>query len=548
MLPRFLTNRTAAMLMLSVVIGLVAAGLAVLYLKAREAALIESLRPKTKQVAVVVAKRDLPAGAVISTSNMAVMKLSPKQAHPESISPDQFDTVKGRYLSEPLASGRQLLRSQVSGEFPQDFSDTVPVKRRAMTIQVDEINSFAGLLRPGDRIDLFANLPPAVSGGQIASNFIAPVVQNVEVLATGREAARDYRERMLLIEGGARARPQQQYTNITVNVTPREAALLAAAQDKGDLIALLRNRKDNGTADFERMTPEELLAHARQQAEAERLRRRAEQQKSMTVKAGKDGRLVTASGVRLQADCLKLDEKGHMINPNGVNLNEVEGLTTNDRGEFVTASGKVVDPCSFRINADGVIVTDGGEVLTGKGGRKLAAKPVDNGDGTVTLPDGRVVKKENLVRDASGRVIGVRDPATGTVQLADGTTVKEKDLVVDPATGKVVGVRGKDGKIHVPGVGKIPPEAVASTTDGKPAVRLKCDEKGVCRTPDGKVVDPAMIQRDANGNPIVAMGDLARKAAESASQVASMPAYIELIIGGSSKDGAAKVTNLPVLK
>ncbi|RMG57040.1 MAG: Flp pilus assembly protein CpaB [Gammaproteobacteria bacterium] len=548
MLPRFLTNRTTAMLVLAAVIGLVAAGLAVLYLKAREAALLEELRPRVKQVAVVVAKQDLPAGTVISTSNMAVMKVKPEQAHPESISPDQFDTVKGRYLAEPLASGRQLLRSQVTGEFPQDFSDTVPVKRRAMTIQVDEINSFSGLLRPGDRIDLFANLPPAVSGGQIESSFISPVVQNVEVLATGKEAARDYRERMLLIEGGVRQRVPDQYTNITVNVTPREAALLAAAQDKGDLIALLRNRKDDGKADFERMTPQELLAYARQQAEEERLRRKAEERRSMSVEQGEDGRLVTASGVKLKADCLKLDANGDMINPNGVNLNAIEGLNTNDEGEFVTASGKVVDPCTFRVNKDGVIVTEGGEVLVGKGGRKLEPQPIDNGDGTVTLPNGQTVAEENVIRDANGKVIGVRDPETGTVTLNNGKKVPADSLVIDPETGAVVGVKGPNGKVNVPGVGEVPPEAIGKTRDGAPAVKLTCDKKGVCRTPDGKVVDPSMIERDADGNPVVSMSNLAKKAEAEAGAQSSMPAYIELIIGGSSKDGAAKVTNLPVLK
>ena len=66
-------RNTAGLLIAAIVFGLVAAGLSVLYLKNREAEIRAALAEKqSRMVAVVVAKKDLPPGSVISKENMAM--------------------------------------------------------------------------------------------------------------------------------------------------------------------------------------------------------------------------------------------------------------------------------------------------------------------------------------------------------------------------------------------------------------------------------------------------------------------------------------------
>ena len=158
-------SKTWLLLLGAIGFGIAAAVLSVVYLKAREAALIERLGAEEQQtVAVVVANQDLPKGTQVTTSIAAVREIPVEYVHPDAITPNNFSSIEGKVLVENLAQGKPILASFIDEEFPMDFSDTIPVGRRAMTISVDEINSQANLTRPGNHIDLFINIPADVTG------------------------------------------------------------------------------------------------------------------------------------------------------------------------------------------------------------------------------------------------------------------------------------------------------------------------------------------------------------------------------------------------
>ncbi len=232
-------KKTVTLLIVALVLGAAGAGLSVLHLNAREVQLREALRPKSQPIAVVVASRDLVKGDKLDTSTLSVRRIPQDYVDPNAVRPNEFEAIKGQVLIQNLAKGKPLLKSFIGREFPLDFSDTIPEQRRAMTVQVDEINSISGLIRPGNHVDLFVNLPASALGDKAQqkkgqpSNQILPVLENAEVLATGQSTARDYEEKVRLLRGGVGARPDSHYTNLTLNVTPKEAALLAIALDKG---------------------------------------------------------------------------------------------------------------------------------------------------------------------------------------------------------------------------------------------------------------------------------------------------------------------------
>ena len=201
-------GKTVSLLMIAVVLGVVGGGLAMLYLKAREADLLEALKPRSEPIAVIVAAKDLVKGDRLDTDSLSVREIPSDCLDPNAVRPANFESIEGQVLIQNLASGKPLLHSFIDREFPLDFSDTIPQKRRAMTIQVDETSTIAGLIRPGNRIDLFVNIPPTASSqGQQNDNEILPVAENVEVLATGADAARDYEEKVRLLRVGFGVRP-----------------------------------------------------------------------------------------------------------------------------------------------------------------------------------------------------------------------------------------------------------------------------------------------------------------------------------------------------
>jgi Flp pilus assembly protein CpaB len=97
-----------------------------------------------------------------------------------------------------------------------------------VTIAVDESAAVAGLLTPGDRVDL------RWRGGAHAE------LGNVPVIATGRQYA--------AADGNA---TQGEFATITLELTAAEARQLAEA-DLGDLRVLLRNPADTGSTELPR--------------------------------------------------------------------------------------------------------------------------------------------------------------------------------------------------------------------------------------------------------------------------------------------------------
>lgn len=189
------------------------------------------LADQGRMVAVVVAKHDLPAGTVVDANAMAVREMPAAYLPAAALRADEFEEGAGRRLLVPMSSGEPLVRTALAD--PQGaFSGQVAVGIRAMTIEVDEVNSVSGMLRPGDRIDLmFSTRSPAGHGQD--REITATLMQDLKVLATGARTAQAPHE-------AGRAR----FGTITIEVTPEQAQRLIVAQRSGRLTALLRNPDD----------------------------------------------------------------------------------------------------------------------------------------------------------------------------------------------------------------------------------------------------------------------------------------------------------------
>ncbi len=411
------SKRTFTLLIIAVGLGILGAFLTMLYLKARESSLRDLLKPKSAPISIVVASKDLLKGDILDTSSLSIRKIPANYVSANAVMPDQFDVINGKVIQQNLATGKMLLHSFVDNEFPLDFSDTIAIKRRAMTIQVDEMSTFTGLLRPGNRIDLFVN----ISNLEGTQKNIVPVLENVEVLTTGRDSARDYTEKVRFLRGGVDPGINQNFTTVTLNVTPKEAAILATAKDKGDLLALLRNRKDTSGSGFSNVSLADVSANAQRLAEQELVRERA-QQLSQNIVKGDDGVLRTKDGVALANQNLVIGEDGSIRTKSGIDLTG-RGLSLNDKGEIVDKDGNVIDPDTLMIAADGSVIGKDGKVLSrstiaGNPEAKSLKGISVNDAGEVVLPDGTVIA-------------GVKMDQAGNIILPDGSVVRPEDLVMN---------------------------------------------------------------------------------------------------------------------
>ncbi len=116
------------------------------------------------------------------------------------------------------------------------FSERIPVDQVAVTVSVDQVHGVAGLLVPGDKVNLMVVLSPqlaalaggtpgappaAAANGQDGDATVRYLYQNVEVLAIGQTAAADV---------GATEAPANPGSGlITFNVPPDAAQRIALA-------------------------------------------------------------------------------------------------------------------------------------------------------------------------------------------------------------------------------------------------------------------------------------------------------------------------------
>ncbi len=408
-------NRALRLLVIAIGLGVLAAFLAMQYLKLREAALREAYEQSgDRMIRVIVAKRNLPAGTVLNKSNLALRKIPSMYVHKHAVRPGKFNVVKGRRLLESLAKGRPLLWSHVTGDQRQDFSDVIKEGHRAITIPVDQLSSIENMIQPGNFVDLYVTLPAELAGGGTDGEVVFPLLQSVEVLATGRKLDPKVQAAMLV----SYRQGSRKFSTLTLNVKAEEAPLVFASSTAGRITASLRNRGDKNFI-FASVRQNEIISLA----------------KRLSEKINTETKVVR-------------DASGKIIG------RVVNGRVVNEKGEVI---GKV--------NADGSVVSHTGEIIgTASNEKVLVEKVVRDKNGKVIgkIVNGKVVDENGKVIGKvtkSGKVVSNSGEDMGTVseQIVDKVeVVRDKDgnvigrvvngKVVD-SSGKVIGKVNEDGSV-----------------------------------------------------------------------------------------------------
>ncbi|HTJ26156.1 MAG TPA: Flp pilus assembly protein CpaB [Candidatus Limnocylindria bacterium] len=223
------------------------------YLADREARLRAEMSSKQTRagVAVVVPNRDVAAGTPLSSSDFVSRDIAPDLVYDDMIRVADFDAYRASKLVRPVLHGRPLRTADIDALRGHDFSDIVPAGQRALTLEIDTVNSTASMLRPGNRVDVYwvgTSLDPAAGAFRQPDErrIIRLLMPNVLILATGQDVRpRSADDAPLGADGGGRANGN--YGTVTVQIPATDAARLVLAQRVGTLRLILRNSDDKQT-------------------------------------------------------------------------------------------------------------------------------------------------------------------------------------------------------------------------------------------------------------------------------------------------------------
>ena len=257
-------------LIVSLVAGLIAALLTRTYLTVKEneiQAAKQKLLDKYGTIEALALVNDTPSGTILTASDVGVLKVPAMGTRGQALERNDLQSIVGRKLLIGHKKNEVLFWSDIEGgdATVKGLSGDVRKQMRAMSINVNGAASVSGMIKPNDHVDVIGtfNFPDDEGKIKRGDPVTCTILQNVLVLATGKDTSKsNAREDGY---GGSN------YSMVTLEVSPREAEMLAfAEQIKGRLILTLRNRNDTSA---EKELPQIDYVKIRQEIEELNLKR-----------------------------------------------------------------------------------------------------------------------------------------------------------------------------------------------------------------------------------------------------------------------------------
>ena len=229
-------------LIASLVAGLLAALLTRFYIAAKDAEvkdLKDAINRKYGTMEVLCYTKEIPSGTALQKSDLGLKTVPAIGMRGQALTVESVTDIVGKKVLIGHRRGDVVFWADVEGGNPAEQGLSADIKRqmRAVSINCTGAASVSGMVKPNDHVDVIGSFDladPAKGASKGKAVVTSTILQNVLVLAVGRQTAK------MRAQANAAA-----YTTVTLEVTPREAEMLAfTEQMKGRLVLTLRNRND----------------------------------------------------------------------------------------------------------------------------------------------------------------------------------------------------------------------------------------------------------------------------------------------------------------
>lgn len=281
---------------------------------------------KLETVPIYVALHNINLGDPIGATMLSLQEWPKDKVPRGAIS--NLEELEGRrprtaiIEGEPILEGKLLAPGQVA-----DPIRAIPKGMRLKTIAVDAEKSAAGLLGPGDRVDvqLFMRKDQRTGIDYAQSKVI---LQNIRVFAVDQTVQRSP-------DGGEERTIAK---TVSLMLTPEQASKLALAEQVGEISLTPRNPDDDEAAEWTEYTIEDLLA------DGERGSREKEQGRGEVEDRPADGNLLSAvsnAAAAMKPPFIMEIIKGHELDTQEFDADTGKPLRA---GSQNAASGPTVGP------------------------------------------------------------------------------------------------------------------------------------------------------------------------------------------------------------
>ena len=185
--------------------------------------------PPVKRMFVLVADKDLPAGTFIKENSLTWQSWSDEKPHPSYLIKNRDDETRlyGAVVRRGISAGQPITSGRIIKAGDRGFLAAVlRPGYRAVSLRINATSSIAGLIFPGDRVDII--LTHSVKADGPSRRVSETVLTNVRILAIDQKT--DDQDSAPKLG-----------KNATFEVTPKQAEMLSVLSDLGKLSLSLRS-------------------------------------------------------------------------------------------------------------------------------------------------------------------------------------------------------------------------------------------------------------------------------------------------------------------
>jgi pilus assembly protein CpaB len=236
----WMLDRTVLFTAAAVACGISAYLFAHRYLQGAEAVARRQLAGDYAARDVLVAAQALSAGTALEPAMLAHRAVPERFLASDALDASAAAVTLGRRLERALGGGEVVTASALAAANHVELASLVDPGWRALTIPVDESGAAAGLIAPGDYVDLLL----ATRADELGSKAeVRPLLQAVRVVATGQQMLRRAAGAGSADPDASAAEPS--FATVTLRLPPEDAERVLLAQRLGELAVLLRPAGDS---------------------------------------------------------------------------------------------------------------------------------------------------------------------------------------------------------------------------------------------------------------------------------------------------------------
>lgn len=176
-------------------------------------------------VSVVESSVDIKASTEITAEMLVIAEVPQDAVAPNAIT--EIASAVGKISTGDIYAGQQIISQQLAepGVSTNELAYVIEPGKKAVTISVSTVSSVAGLVEPGNKVDIiFVN-------GETAQSSV--MLENISVLSVGKR-----------MKSGSSASPEDAYDTVTLSLTANEVLKLRSEEAKGSISLALRSYED----------------------------------------------------------------------------------------------------------------------------------------------------------------------------------------------------------------------------------------------------------------------------------------------------------------